>query len=67
MGHVVIDPPRLRGNFLALVESLFPDAAPLVKNAFEQPDQRGQLDAFLASQASLKKRLASRRGPGHGR
>ena len=67
MGHVVIDPPRLRGNFLALVQSLFPDAATLVKKVLEQPDQRRHLDAFLASQASLKKRLASRRGPGRGR
>jgi hypothetical protein len=31
MGHVVIDPRRLRGNFLALVESLFPEAVPLVE------------------------------------
>lgn len=67
MGHVVIDPLRLRGNFLALVESLFPDAATLVEKAFEQPDQRSQLAAFLASQASLKKGRGSRRVPGRGR
>ncbi len=67
MGHVAIDPSRLRGNFLALVESLFPDAATLVEKAFEQPEQRTQLDAFLAYQASLKKRRGARRGPGHGR
>lgn len=60
MGHVVIDPRRLRGNFLALVESLFPEAAGLVKRALERPEQRSQLDAFLASQASLKKRRRSR-------
>ena len=58
MGHVVIDPRRLRGNFLALVESLFPDAATLVKKALERPDQRAQLGAFLASQAA---RLSKRR------
>jgi hypothetical protein len=63
MGHVVIDPRRLRGNFLALVESLFPEAAPVVEKALERPDQRGQLDAFLVSQASLKKRRRSRRRP----
>jgi len=63
MGHVVIDPRRLRGNFLALVESLFPEAVPLVKKALERPDQRSQLDAFLASQASLEKRRRSRRRP----
>ncbi len=55
MGHVVIDPRRLRGNFLALVESLFPEAVPLVEKALERPDQRSQLDAFLASRASLKR------------
>ncbi len=63
MGHVVIDPQRLRGNFLALVESLFPEAAPVVEKALERPDERSQLDAFLASQASLKKRRRSRRRP----
>jgi hypothetical protein len=50
MSHVVIDPGRLRGNFLALVESLFPEAAALVKKVLERPDQRAQLGAFLASQ-----------------
>jgi hypothetical protein len=63
MGHVVIDPRRLRGNFLALVESLFPEVAPVVEKALERPDQRSQLDAFLASQASRKKRRRSRRRP----
>jgi hypothetical protein len=63
MGHVVIDPRRLRRNFLALVASLFPEAAPVVEKALERPDQRGQLDAFLASQPSLKKRRRSRRRP----
>ncbi len=63
MGHVVIDPQRLRGNFLALVESLFPEAAPVVEKALERPDERSQLDAFLASQASLKKRRRSRWRP----
>jgi hypothetical protein len=63
MGHVVIDPRRLRGNFLALVESLFPDAATLVEKALERPDQRSQLEAFLASQASLKRPRRSRRRP----
>lgn len=58
MGHVVIDPRRLRGNFLALVESLFPEAATLVKNALERPGQRAQLGAFLSSQAA---RLSKRR------
>jgi hypothetical protein len=58
MGHVVIDPGRLRGNFLALVESLFPEAAALVKKVLERPDQRAQLGAFLASQAA---RLSKRR------
>jgi len=56
MGHAVIDPRRLRGNFLALVESLFPEAVTLVGKALERPDQRSQLDAFLASQAGLRKR-----------
>lgn len=67
MGHVVIDPRRLRGNFLALVESLFPEAVTLVEKAFERPDRRSQLDAFLASQASPKKRPRSPRRPGPGR
>ena len=58
MSHVVIGPRRLRGNFLALVESLFPEAATLVKKALERPDQRAQLGAFLASQAA---RLSKRR------
>ena len=61
MGHVVIDPRRLRGNFLALIESLFPEIVALVKNAFERPAQRGKLDAFLASQASPRRRRVSRR------
>lgn len=66
MGHVVIDPRRRRGNFLALVESLFPEAATLVEKALDRPGQRSRLDAFLASQASLRKRRRSsrRRGPG---
>ena len=67
MGHVVIDPRRLRGNFLALVESLFPEAVTLVEKALERPDQRRQLSAFLASQASLEKRPRSARRPGPGR
>lgn len=67
MEHVVIDPRRLRGNFLALVESLFPEAVTLVKRALARPDQRSQLDAFLASQASLQRRRRSRRRPGPGR
>ena len=67
MGHVVIDPRRLRGNFLALVESLFPESVTLVEKAFERPDRRSQLDAFLASQASPKKRPRSPRRPGPGR
>jgi len=54
MSHVVIDSRRLRGNFLALVESLFPEAATLVEKALERPDQRSQLDAYLASQAKLR-------------
>jgi hypothetical protein len=52
MSHVVIDPRRLRGNFLALVESLFPEAVTLVKRALERPDQRAQLATFLSSQAA---------------
>jgi hypothetical protein len=63
MGHVVINPRRLRGNFLALVESLFPEAVALVEKALERPDQRSRLDAFLASQASLKRPRRSRRRP----
>ncbi len=61
MGHVVIDPRRLRGNFLALVESLFPEAATLVKKALERPDQRTRLGAFLSSQVA---RLSKRRRSG---
>jgi hypothetical protein len=53
MDHVVIEPRRLRGNFLALVESLFPEAVTLVKKALERPGERSDLGAFLASQASL--------------
>jgi hypothetical protein len=64
MSHVVIDPRRLRGNFLALVESLFPEAVNLVKKALERPDQKSQLDAFLVSQSSLKRGQRSRRRPG---
>jgi hypothetical protein len=68
MGHVVIDPRRPRWNFLALVESLFPEAVTLVEKALERPDQRSQLHTFLASQASLKKpRRLRRRRPGPGR
>jgi hypothetical protein len=67
MSHAVIDPRRLRGNFLALVESLFPDAVTLVGMALERPDQRNQLDAFLASQAGLKRRRRLRRRLGRGR
>jgi hypothetical protein len=67
MGHVIIDPRRLRWNFLALVESLFPEAATLVENALERPDQRSKLDAFLASQASLKRPRRSRQRSGSGR
>jgi hypothetical protein len=62
MRHVAIDSRRLRGNFLALVESLFPEAAPLVEKALERPDQRAQLGAFLSSQAaSLSRRRRSAR------
>ena len=60
MGHVVIDPRRLRGNFLALVESLFPDAGPLVEKALRRPDQRTPLDDFLAPQSAPKKRHHSK-------
>jgi hypothetical protein len=63
MGHVVIDPRRLRGNFLALVESLFPDAAPLVEKALRRPDQKAPLHAFLVSQAALGRRRRSERRP----
>jgi hypothetical protein len=67
MGHVVIDPRRLRGNFLALVESLFPEAVSLVEKALERPDQRSQLDALLASQVSLKRPRRSQQRPVRGR
>ena len=67
MGHVVIDRRRLRGNFLALVESLFPEAVTLVEKALERPDQRRQLSAFLASQARLETRVRPRRRRGPGR
>ena len=65
MDHVIIDPRRLRGNFLALVESLFPDAVTLVEKALDRPDQTDQLKAFRASQSSLKRgrRSRQRRGP----
>ena len=63
MGQVVIDPRRLRGNFLALVESLFPEAVALVEEALERPDQRSQLDAYLASLAKLRRRSRSRPRP----
>ena len=61
MDHVVIDPRRLRGNFLALVESLFPEEATQVSNALDRPDQRKQLDAYLSSRARIKKRPSARR------
>lgn len=64
MGHVVVDPRRLRGNFLALVQSLFPEAVTLIEKALERPDRRSQLDAFLASHSSLKRGRRSRRRPG---
>ena len=67
MDHVVIDPRRLRGNFLALVEELFPEAVALVRKAFERPDQRSQLDSFLASQLALRKRRRSPRRSAPGR
>jgi hypothetical protein len=67
MDHVVIDPRRLRGNFLALVEELFPEAAALVRKAFERPDQRSQLDSFLASQPGLRKGRRSPRRSAPGR
>jgi hypothetical protein len=67
MSHVVIDPRRLRGNFLALVESLFPEAVTLVETALERPDQRNQLDAFLASRTRLKRRQRLPRRPRRGR
>ncbi len=63
MSHVVIDPRRLRGNFLALVESLFPEAVTLVQAALERPDQRSQLDAFLASRTSVDRRPRLRPRP----
>jgi hypothetical protein len=64
MDHVITDPRRLRGNFLALVESLFPEAVTLVERALDRPDQRDQLKAFRASQSSLKRGRRSRRRPG---
>lgn len=67
MGHVVIDPRRLKGNFLALVESLFPEAVTLVERALERPDQRSQLHAYLASQARLTKGGRSGQRPRPGR
>jgi hypothetical protein len=42
----------------------FPEAVPLVKKALERPDQRRQLDAYLAAQASLEKKRSRRRPPG---
>jgi hypothetical protein len=62
MSHVVIDPRRLKGNFLALVESLFPEAATLVEKALVRPEQRSQLDAYLTSKAGLKRRRPSEGG-----
>jgi hypothetical protein len=56
MGHVVIDPRRLRGNFLGLVDELFPEAAILVRRALERPDRRTQLEAYLASRKKGKRR-----------
>ena len=67
MDHVITDPRRLRANFLALVESLFPEAVTLVEKAFDQPDDRDQLKAFRASQSSLKTGRRSRRRPGPAR
>ena len=67
MSHVVIDPRRLHGNFLALVESLFPEAVTLVEATLERPDQRTQLDAFLASRTRLKTRRRLPRRPRRGR
>lgn len=61
MGHVVIDPRRLRGNFLGLVEELFPEAAILVRKALENPDQRSHLDAYFAARKRITKRPRSRR------
>jgi hypothetical protein len=61
MGHVVIDPRRLRGNFLGLVEELFPEAAPLVRKALEHADQRSKLEEYLATQKRITKRPRSRR------
>jgi hypothetical protein len=61
MGHVVIDPRRLRGNFPGLVDELFPEAAILVRRAFERPDQRTRLETYLASQKQIKRRPRSRR------
>lgn len=64
MDHVVIDPRRLRGNFLALVESLFPAVAPLVAKALERAEPLGRLEAYLASQAgpAPPRRHGTRRG-----
>lgn len=67
MGHVVIDPRRLRGNFLGLVEILFPEAAALVGKALHQPDSRSQLDDLLASKAVQKRRQRLRRPHERGR
>ena len=67
MSHVLGDARRLKGNFFALVESLFPEAATLVRDALERPDQRGQLEAYLSSDASVKKRRRSSRRHGPGR
>jgi hypothetical protein len=67
MSHVVIDPRRLRGNFLALVESLFPEAVTLVEKALDQPDHRGQLKPLPTSQSSLKRGRRSKRRPGPAR
>ncbi len=63
MGHVVVDPRRLKGNFLVLVESLFPEAVTLVEKALERPDRRSQLDAYLATRARLRRGDRSRRRP----
>jgi hypothetical protein len=63
MGHVVIEPRRLRANFLALVEGLFPEAATLVEQAIERPDHKLRLDAYLAGQVRRGKRRRSRRAP----
>jgi hypothetical protein len=67
MDHVIIDPRRLRGNFLALVESLFPDAVTLVEKALDRPVRTDQLEAFRVSHSSLKRGRRSRRRPPRGR